>query len=71
MLNRIEIAGRLERIRHLRNRIAHHEPILHYSVESEFNEILEAIGWVCPVTVAWVESTSTLPERFKTSLISN
>lgn len=55
-LDRPDIAERLETIRQLRNRIAHHEPILHYELESEHCKIVEATSWICP--------TSNFPERF-------
>lgn len=69
MLDRSDIADRLERIRQLRNRIAHHEPILHYALDSEYCNVLDATGWICPVTARWVESMSTFPERYAAPLI--
>lgn len=68
MLDRSDIATRLEGIRKLRNRIAHHEPILHYKLDSEYCKILETIGWICPVTAAWVGAASTFPERYAAAL---
>ena len=68
MLNRLDIATRLERVRQLRNRIAHHEPILHYRLDSEYCRVLEATEWICPITAAWVGATSTLPERYAAPL---
>lgn len=69
MLDRSDIADRLETIRQLRNRIAHHEPILHYDLQSEYCNVLEATEWICPVTAAWVGATSTFPERYAAPLI--
>lgn len=54
---------RLERIRKIRNRIAHHECILDYKLSHEYSLIIEAIGWICPVTAAWVKHNSTLQKH--------
>jgi hypothetical protein len=48
----------MERIRILRNRIAHHEPTFERRLDAEHNEILRVIGWVCPCTQWYVEQTS-------------
>lgn len=69
MLDRSGIASRLEGVRQLRNRIAHHEPILHFQLEFEYRRVLEATGWICPVTAAWVGATSSFPERYAAALI--
>ncbi len=44
----------LDQIRLLRNRVAHHEPILHRRLAEEHQLILESIGWLCATTAAWV-----------------
>jgi hypothetical protein len=50
-------------IRELRNRIAHHEPIVHnYDVLLEYYKILDAISWMCKDTALWVSSNSRLLE---------
>ena len=44
---------RLDRIRRLRNRVFHHEPIWHLADLSEQHElILEIIGWISPAMLA-------------------
>jgi hypothetical protein len=68
MLRRADIATRLERVRQLRNRIAHHEPILHYELDSEYCRVLEATEWICPITAAWLGVTSTFSERYAAPL---
>ena len=46
---RVEVAQRFNRIRHLRNRISHHEPIWHWGdLEQQVRDILEAIEWFEP-----------------------
>jgi hypothetical protein len=67
-MDRADVAHRLESVRQLRNRIAHHEPILHYKLDSEYCKILEATGWICPITAAWVGVTSSFPERYAVPL---
>jgi len=52
-LPRKQVHGRLNALRRLRNRIAHHEPIFHKPLDALHDEIIEAIGWMCPDTAAW------------------
>ncbi len=44
----------INQIRALRNRIAHHEPIIKRSLSDDFQLIQELIGFRCPVTAAWM-----------------
>lgn len=48
----------LDSIRRLRNRIAHHEKILHRDLRANHATILEIAGWCCPITRDWIESLS-------------
>ncbi len=57
-------------IRQFRNRIAHHEPILHYDLPASFAKIIETIRWICGSSANWMEATSCFPERFGTPLVS-
>ena len=41
-------------LRFLRNRIAHHEPVLNMSLINELNTIQELISFRCPDTAAWM-----------------
>lgn len=46
---RVEVARRFNRIRHLRNRVSHHEPIWHWGdLKQQHCDILEAIDWFEP-----------------------
>jgi hypothetical protein len=56
---------RLDMIRTLRNRIAHHEPIFTRSVHQDYLQIVEAIRWICPVTAAWVEATNSFQRTLR------
>ena len=53
--------ARLDKIRCLRNRVFHHEPIWHWSdLPVQHQEILETIGWISPAMLA----TTRLLDRF-------
>lgn len=46
---RATIEGRLTRIRRLRNRVFHHEPIWYYGdLADQHSDIIETISWICP-----------------------
>lgn len=51
-------------IKTLRNRIAHHEPIISRDLAQDYENIVEAIGWVCPTTACWVRSVNSFPIEF-------
>ena len=44
----------LDEIRFLRNRVAHHEPILQRALTQEHVLVLRAIAWLCTATTSWV-----------------
>jgi len=56
---RKQIHGSLNRLRRLRNRIAHHCRILQRDLVSDHELILEVIGWVCPDTREWIAAHSS------------
>ncbi|WP_417516368.1 dihydropteroate synthase [Minwuia sp.] len=60
-LQRKECHRALDRLRKLRNRIAHHEPILHRDLVTDHDLILEVLGWICPDTRYWVRTQSDFP----------
>ena len=43
----------LARLRQLRNRIAHHEPILHWDLPKHHAAMLELTGWLSPAAAEW------------------
>jgi hypothetical protein len=49
---------RLLKIKLLRNQIAHHERISKRDLETDYQEVLETIKWLCPITSQWVKDTS-------------
>jgi hypothetical protein len=63
-LGRKEVAHRLQIIRFLRNRVAHHESIIGKpgfprELRRDFEQILEATEWVCSTTADWISHTCT------------
>ena len=57
-LQRAQIAGSLDQLRDLRNRIAHYEPILSLPLDERYLSIIELIGWMQPDAAAWIVQTS-------------
>jgi hypothetical protein len=63
-LGRKQLNKRLESIRLLRNRVAHHEPILSRDLPKDVDRILETISWIDLDTERWVRQTNCFSERF-------
>ncbi len=63
---RATIHRRLEDLRSLRNRIAHHEPILTsrkalyagHSRDLTLEQVDECVSWICPDTARWIKARS-------------
>ncbi|SRR6266481_2762083 len=51
---------RFLKIRDLRNRVAHHEPIFFMNLETEYVRVLTALEWICPVSSCWVRATHSI-----------
>lgn len=66
-LGRKDAFDRLDAIRKLRNRIAHHQCILRQNPSARYNEIIDAVGWICPTTSKWIESFTSFPELWQTA----
>ncbi|ERP97784.1 hypothetical protein Q669_21500 [Labrenzia sp. C1B10] len=52
-LTRKRINSPLTRIRLLRNRIAHHEPLLKHNLLDRHDRIVEITGWLSPIASDW------------------
>lgn len=52
-------------IRRLRNRVMHHEPILHRDLQADHDTIIEIVSWICPETSRWVSSQSRFSQVFR------
>ena len=63
-VQRSQVQARLNSIRKLRNRVAHHEPILSRPLQKDVNQIFDTIAWMSPVTARWVRGNSSFDERF-------
>lgn len=53
------IYGDLERVRLLRNRIAHHEPIFSRTLAEDYQTVLMLITYRCAVTAAWMDNNQS------------
>jgi len=51
---------KLEDLRRLRNRLAHHEPIFNRDLAADHLAVLEILGWIEPAVRTWVERDSRL-----------
>jgi hypothetical protein len=49
---------RCDDVREFRNRIFHHEPILHKNITAEYSQILELIKWLSPDKATWIKTYS-------------
>jgi len=57
-------SGPLAPIRTLRNRIAHHEPIIAWNLPRHYAKIIELTGWLCPSAAEWCEAHSRFREAY-------
>jgi hypothetical protein len=64
---RSDVFERLDQIRGLRNRVAHHEPILSRDLAGDFDMIMETIRWICGASATWIEAISCFRQRFEAS----
>jgi len=53
-VDRAVVHARCESIRLLRNRIAHHEPLLKYDLPGAYQRALSIVRWISPVKAGWV-----------------
>lgn len=57
-LRRKDFSAPLTPIRTLRNRIAHHEPILQWNLPKHHANMLTLTGWLSPAAAEWTRTTS-------------
>ncbi len=53
--DRKKLFNRYDDIRHFRNRVFHHDRILHLDPACKLSECLEAIGWINPTAQRWAQ----------------
>ena len=63
--DRRRLHDQLNRLRRLRNRIVHHEPILHLDLRAHHESILWMLSLLSPETKIWVEHHSQVLEALK------
>jgi hypothetical protein len=63
-LRRKGLSAPLTPIRVLRNRIAHHEPILMWDLAKHHDKIIELITWLSPPAAAWCSSIDRFQEVY-------
>lgn len=64
---RRHVHGQLDRMRTLRNRIAHHEPIVQRNLRADYGTILWLLDLLSPTKAAWVKHYSRVPETLRVS----
>jgi abortive infection bacteriophage resistance protein len=62
---RKHVGSKVENLRQLRNRIAHHEPIFSRPLEYEYGEVLAVTEWICPQTSRWIKHHNRFEEVMK------
>ena len=57
-LRRKDLSEPLAKIRLIRNRIAHHEPVIQFNLPEEYGKIIQITRWLSPVAADWSERHS-------------
>lgn len=63
-LARKDFSRRLTPVRILRNRIAHHEPILHWDLTKHHGAIHEVTRWLSPAAADWTAKIDRFPSVY-------
>jgi hypothetical protein len=58
---RKDVSSRLEALRKLRNRVAHHEQVYRQPLEELYEQALDIVGWIDPDAATWVRQRSRVP----------
>ena len=61
---RKDFSGPLTPIRTLRNRIAHHEPVIAWNLPKHYGKMIELTGWLCPAAADWCDAHSRFLEVY-------
>lgn len=69
-LRRKDFAAPLAPIRTLRNRVAHHEPILHWDLRKHYEFILQMTTWLSPVAAQWCRAHARFQQLYPESGIA-
>lgn len=68
-LRRKDFSGPLAQIRSLRNRIAHHEPIIMWNLPKRHESMLEMTSWLSPPAAEWCQAHCRFPQVYPQSPI--
>lgn len=68
-LTRKNLAGPLTPIRTLRNRVAHHEPIIMWDLPKHYGNILQLTQWLSPTAAEWSRHHSRFPQVYPSTPI--
>ena len=60
-MKRQTVHNRMDDLRKLRNRVAHHEPIYFWPLAQSHADLIQAIAWVCPDSAVWAFERSRVP----------
>jgi len=63
-LSRKQLSRPLTPIRILRNRIAHHEPILHWDLPKHHGSMRQVTEWLSPAAAGWCASVDRFPSVY-------
>lgn len=69
-LTRKDFSAPLTPIRILRNRIAHHEPIIIWDLRKHHDKIVEIIGWLSPSAQEWCRTNDRFEEVYPVDRIA-
>ncbi|WP_344915203.1 Abi family protein [Azospirillum formosense] len=64
-LKRSVLSTEFTAIRLLRNRVAHHEPVLYFDLKGRHDRILEVTGWLLPSAAKWIERHGRFPQVYE------
>lgn len=63
-LRRKDFSGPLAQIRELRNRTAHHEPVIMWNLPKRYASMLEMMEWLAPAAAAWCQANSRFEQVY-------
>jgi hypothetical protein len=69
-LRRKDFSNPLNTIRILRNRLAHHETVLHWDLVKHHHNIIQLMTWLSPVAAEWCNANSRFKAIYPASGIS-
>lgn len=59
------IYDELDKVRGIRNRIAHHEPIFQRNLAADYARMMRLVMWRCPRTAAWLNEVESVRALIK------